>query len=66
MNTVRLTLSRTIARTHSLFSTALAVGGFLAAAGALFAFALEGAEGGSLALPAVLLIGILIARFSSC
>ena len=53
MNTVRLTLSRTIGRTHSLFSTALAVGGFLAAAGALFAFALEGAEGGSLALPAV-------------
>jgi hypothetical protein len=38
---VRVTWNRTIGRARSLFSTAFAAGGFLAASAALFAFRLD-------------------------
>lgn len=44
---------RTIGMVHSLYSTALAYGAFLAASGTLFAFGLEGAEGGGTPLGVV-------------
>ena len=53
MSPVRVTWRRTIGRARSLYATALAVGGFLAVAGALFAFNLADAEGGRLPLSAV-------------
>ena len=53
MSAISVTWRRTVGRTRSLYSTPLAVGGFLAAAGATFAFALESAEGGRLPLAAV-------------
>ena len=45
MSPVRVTWNRTIGRARSLFSTAFAAGGFLAASAALFAFRLDAAEG---------------------
>ena len=53
MSAVSVTWRRTLGRTRYLYSTSLAVGGFLAAAGATFAFGLESAEGGRLLLAAV-------------
>ena len=46
MSVVGVVARRTVGMVRALYSTALAVGGFFAAAGTLFAFALEGAEGG--------------------
>ena len=53
MSPVRVTWRRTIGRARSLFSTAFAVGGFLAATAALFAFKLDAAEGASLSVASV-------------
>ena len=53
MSPVRVTWRRTIGRVRSLYSTAFAAGGFLAAAAALFAFKLDAAEGASLSVASV-------------
>lgn len=53
MSPVRVTASRTLGMARNLFSTAVAVGGFLAAVAALFSFNLSAAEGGDLPLIAV-------------
>ena len=53
MSAVAVTCGRTIGRLRWLFSCALASAGFLAAAGATFAFSLEASEGGGLPLVAV-------------
>lgn len=51
MSATGVTCSRTIGHARNLCSTALAVGGFLAATAALFAFSLDPAEGSRLTLP---------------
>ena len=48
MEPVRVTFGRTLGRARGLFSTAVAVGGFLASVAVLFSFRLEDAEGGTL------------------
>lgn len=48
MEPVRVTFGRTLGRARGLFSTAVAIGGFLAAVAVLFSFRLEDAEGGTL------------------
>ena len=53
MSPAGVTVRRTIGFARNFLSTALAVGGFLAAAGVAFAFGLKGADGGSLSLPSV-------------
>ena len=53
MSAASVTWRRTLGRARSLYSTALALGGFLAAAGVSFAFALEAADGCRLSLAAV-------------
>lgn len=53
MSPIRVTMSRTIGRMRSLYSTSFAVGGFLAASAALFSFGLEAAEGGKLSIASV-------------
>ena len=53
MSPVRVTWNRTVGRMRSLYSTSFAVGGFLAASAALFAFSLEAAEGGRLSVASV-------------
>ena len=53
MNAVVVTWRRTLGRARSLYATALAIGGFLAVAGAMFAFGLADAEGSRLPLSAV-------------
>ena len=53
MSPVRVTWSRTIGRARSLFSTAFAIGGFLAASAALFAFRLDAAEGTGVSVASV-------------
>lgn len=51
MSAAGVTCSRTIGHARNLCSTALAIGGFLAATAALFAFSLDPAEGSRLTLP---------------
>ena len=58
MSPVRVTWHRTIGRTRSLYSTAFAVGAFLAASAALFAFKLDAAEGVSLSVASVWAMGV--------
>jgi hypothetical protein len=58
MSPVRVTFARTIGRTRSLSSTALAVGTFLFASALLFAFGLEAAEGTAVSLAAVWASGV--------
>ena len=58
MSPVRVTWNRTIGRARSLFSTAFAVGGFLAASAALFAFRLDAAEGVNLSVASVWAMGV--------
>ena len=53
MSPVRVTWNRTIGRARSLYSTAFAVGAFLAASAVLFAFKLDAAEGVSLSIASV-------------
>ena len=53
MSAAMVTCRRTLGRARSLYATALGVGGFLAVAGATFAFNLAEAEGGRLSLSAV-------------
>lgn len=53
MSMLGVTCSRTIGRARNLSSTALAIGGFLAASSLLFALGLEEAEGSVLSLSAV-------------
>lgn len=53
MSPIRVTCSRTIGMARNLYSTALAISGFLAAAAVIFAFGIESAEGGRLSLAAV-------------
>lgn len=53
MSPVRVTWARTVGRLRSLYSTALAVGGFFAATGILLAFNIESAEGGSMGIAAL-------------
>ena len=53
MSAVLVTWRRTLGRARNLYSTALAVGGFLAVAGAIFAFAFADADGGRLPLFAI-------------
>lgn len=53
MSATAITFSRTLGRARNLYSTVLAVGGFLAASAALFAFGLDPAEGSRLPLPAL-------------
>lgn len=53
MSAVGITCSRTIGHARNLCSTALAVGGFLAASAALFAFSLDSAEGSRVSLPSL-------------
>ena len=50
MSATGVTMKRTIGMVRSLYTSALALAVFFAGAGALFAFALEGAEGGDDAL----------------
>ena len=54
MGPIRVTLGRTVGRARSLYSTAFAVGGFLATAALLLSRLLESAEGGALHLPALM------------
>ena len=58
MSPVRVTWNRTIGRARSLYSTAFAVGAFLAASAALFAFKLDAAEGVSLSVASVWAMGV--------
>lgn len=53
MSPVRVTFRRTIGQARGVYQTAVAIGLFLAAAGALFAFRLAEAEGSRLPLAAV-------------
>lgn len=53
MSPLRVTIRRTIGRARNLYLTAFSMGGFLFAAAVLFAFALNAAEGSSLAIQAV-------------
>ena len=53
MSAVLVTWRRTLGRARNLYSTALAVGGFLAVAGAIFAFAFADADGGRLPMFAI-------------
>ena len=53
MSAIAVTCRRTLGRARSLYATALAVGGFLAVAGATFAFIFASADGGRLPLAAV-------------
>ena len=54
MGPIRVTLGRTVGRARSLYSTAFAVGGFLATAALLLSRLLESAEGGALQFPALM------------
>lgn len=56
MGPVRVTLGRTVGRARSLYSTAFAVGGFLATAALLLSRLLESAEGGTLHFPVLMTI----------
>ena len=58
MSPVRVTWNRTIGRARSLFSTAFAAGGFLAASAALFAFRLDATEGVNLSVASVWAMGV--------
>ena len=58
MSPVRVTWNRTIGRARSLFSTAFAAGGFLAASAALFASRLDAAEGVNLSVASVWAMGV--------
>ena len=53
MSAAGVTWRRTVGRAHSMFSTAVSIGGFLAAAGVRFALALSDAEGGPMPLASV-------------
>ena len=53
MSPVAVTLRRTVGLARNLYSTAFAVGGFLALAAGAFAFGLESADGGNLPLAVV-------------
>ena len=53
MSPMRVTVSRTLGRMRSLYSSALALGAFLSASAVAFSFGLEAAEGGSLSVAAV-------------
>ena len=53
MSPVRVTFSRTVGRICNLSSTALAIGGFLAASSLMFALGLEKAEGSALTIASV-------------
>lgn len=57
MKSLRATVGRTVGRARSLYSTAFAVGAFLAVAALLFARSLETADGGGLTLPVLLATG---------
>ena len=58
MSAVSATWRRTLGRARSLYSTSMAAGGFLAAAGATFAFGLEAADGCRLPLVAVWAVSV--------
>lgn len=53
MSVTGITCLRTIGQARNLFSTALAVGGFLAAVAAMFVFSLDRSEGLRLAVPSL-------------
>ena len=53
MSAVGVTWRRTLGRAHSLFSTAVTIGGFLAAAGVKFVLDLSAADGGAMPLSVV-------------
>ena len=53
MSAAGVTLRRTLGRAHSLLSTAVVIGGFLAAAGVKFALDLSSADGGAMSLASV-------------
>lgn len=53
MSAIGVVARRTVGMVHSLYSTSLAYGGFMAAAGTLFAFGLEGGEGGGTPLSVI-------------
>ena len=53
MSASGITCARTIGHARNLCSTALAVGGFLAATAALFVFSLDSAEGSRLTIPSL-------------
>lgn len=53
MSPMRVTVSRTLGRMRSLYSSALAIAAFLSAGAVAFSFGLEAAEGGSLSVAAV-------------
>ena len=58
MSPVRVTFGRTVGMARNLFSTAIAVAGFLAASAAALVFNLESAEGGELSFAAVWAISV--------
>ena len=58
MSPIRVTFGRTVGRARSLFSTAFAVGSFLAVAAAAFAHGLEAADGGTLSLTVVWAVSV--------
>ena len=53
MSAVSVTFRRTLGLSRGLYTTALAIGGFLVVAAVLFAFGLQSAEGGRLSLVSV-------------
>lgn len=53
MSALAVTCSRTVGHARNLFSTAVMIAGFLAATAAIFAFSLDPAEGGRLAIASV-------------
>lgn len=58
MSAIGVTCGRTIGMARNIYSTALAIGGFLAAAAALFSFNLGSAEGGLLSIEAVWAVSV--------
>lgn len=58
MSPIQVTCRRTIGLARNLYSTAFMVAGFLAVAAAMFAFNLQSAEGGRLALPAIWAVSV--------
>ena len=58
MTPAGVTMRRTIGFARNFLSTALAIGGFLAAVGVMFAFNLRGAEGGAVSLASVWTVSV--------
>lgn len=58
MSAMTITWRRTIGMARGFYSTALAIGGFLAASAVLFAFNLESAEGGRMLISSIWAVSV--------